>query len=244
MPSCEAWYVARTMQTLELLAFRPLSAPQVAAALQVHPRTARRLLTRLKDEGYLTRTDDARRLYSPSMRVVALAGQIVAHAPLARRALPYVARLHEQTGADAHLAVPSYDSALCVVHHDADTTARPQPRELVPSHCTATGKALLGWRDPWRESVLSRPLERFTERTLVDRADLEREAELIRERGYATDDGEFREGVRAVAAPVFSSGEAVAALGASGPSVDIEAVAERVVVLAGELTRALQEDHG
>ena len=37
----EAWPVARTMQALEALAFQPLSAPQVAAAMQIHPRTAR-----------------------------------------------------------------------------------------------------------------------------------------------------------------------------------------------------------
>ena len=90
----EALYVARTMQVLELLAFQPLSAPQVAATLQIHPRTARRLLVRLHEEGYVTRSDDARRRYTPSMRVVALAGQIAVRAPLTVRALPAVARLH------------------------------------------------------------------------------------------------------------------------------------------------------
>src|SRR5690349_4795944 len=123
----EAFYVARTLQALEVLAFQPLSAPQLAAALQVHPRTARRLLTRLLEEGYVTRSDDARRLYAPTMRIVALAGQVVEHAELPRAAVPYVARLHELTGATAHLAVPSYRSALCLVHRsDACTAARPQ----------------------------------------------------------------------------------------------------------------------
>ena len=62
----EAFYVARTMQVLELLTFQALSAPQVAATLQIHPRTARRVLVRLHEEGYLTRSDDTRRPYSPS----------------------------------------------------------------------------------------------------------------------------------------------------------------------------------
>src|SRR3954451_13586200 len=98
MPPPEAWYAARAMQALETLAFQPLSAPQVAAALQVHPRTARRLLNRLRDEGYLTRSDDARRLYAPTMRIVALAGQILQRALLAERAVPFVAALHDDTG--------------------------------------------------------------------------------------------------------------------------------------------------
>jgi DNA-binding IclR family transcriptional regulator len=247
MPSAmapEALYVARTMQVLELLAFQPLSAPQVAATLQIHPRTARRLLVRLHAEGYLTRGDDARRLYMPSMRVVALAGQIAARSPLTVRALPAVARLHQETGADAHLAVPSYLSALCVVHADGACPARAHPRELVPAHCTASGKALMGWRQDWRDSVLDHPLERHTERTIVDRPALAREADVTRARGYATEVEEFEAGVRAVAAPVFVGGDAVASLGVSGPALEIDAAVGRLVVLADELTAAMADDHG
>jgi DNA-binding IclR family transcriptional regulator len=230
------------MQALEVLAFQPMSAPQVAAALQVHPRTARRLLTRLLEEGYLTRTEDSRRLYSPTMRIVAIAGQVVEHAELTRLGVPYVARLHELTGAAAHLSVPSYRSALCLVHRACGTgPARPQLRELVPSHCTATGKALLSWREPWRESVLGSPLERFTAHTVTDPVALRAETEVIRARGYAIEEDEFQEGVHAVACPVFSAGsEAVAALGASAASdVALDGLADRVVMLAGELSQAL-----
>jgi DNA-binding IclR family transcriptional regulator len=237
----EALYVARTMQVLELLAFQPLSAPQVAATLQIHPRTARRVLVRLHDEGYLTRSNDSRRRYTPSMRVVALAGQIAARSPLTSNALPVVAQLHEETGADVHLAVPSYTSVLCVVHADDAGGARVQPRELVPTHCTATGKALLAWRQRWRDSVLGQPLEGRTSRTIVEPAALAREADETRSRGYAIEVGELEEGVSAVAAPVFVADDAVAALGASGAELDVETVGERVMALAAELSRALAE---
>jgi IclR family acetate operon transcriptional repressor len=240
----EAFYVARTMQVLELLAFQSLSAPQVAATLQIHPRTARRVLVRLHDEGYLTRTDDAKRLYAPSMRVVALAGQIAARAPLAVHGVPIVERLHDEVGARAHLVVPSYLSALCVVHADGVCTPRAHPRELVPAHCSAGGKALLAWRQRWRDSVLSRRLERRTARTIVDPAALAREADATRTRGYAFEDGELEEGGRGVAAPVFIGGEAVAALGVSGSDVEVEDVAAGVVALASELTEAVAQSGG
>jgi DNA-binding IclR family transcriptional regulator len=48
--------------------------------------------------------------------------------------------------------------------------------------------------------------------------------------------------VRAVAAPVFVGGEAVAALGVSGPGVKVETLAGHAVVLAGELTAAIAKD--
>jgi len=242
----EAWFVTRTMRALEVLAFQPRSAPQVAEALQVHPRTARRLLNRLLEEGYLTRTEDARRLYSPTMRIVALAGQVVERSELSRAAAPIVARLHERTGRAAHLMVPSYRSALCLVHSANGAAIRPQLRELVPCHCTAAGKALLGEREPWRESVLGAPLERHTERTITDPDALRAELEAAALRGYATELGEYQPGVSAVAAPVFSpAGEAVAALGATSAGDELpDDLAEQVVALARELTAALESGGG
>jgi DNA-binding IclR family transcriptional regulator len=248
MSARESWYATRTMQAIELLAFQPCTAPQVAAALQVHPRTARRLLNRLVADGYLTRSEGERRVYAPTMRIVALAGQVVERSELTSVAMPVVTRLQEELGGTAHLVVPSYRSALCLVHCAAGGAAaivRPQLRELVPCHCTAAGKALLAYRDRWRESVLSTPVERHTDRTLIDPADLRRETTRIRQHGYAVEDREYQSDVRAVAAPVFShDGEAVAALGVSAPasrlpSRRLTAVGERLAGFALELSEAL-----
>src|SRR5690242_2813799 len=59
----EAYYASRALQALELLTFNDLSCPQVAATLQIHPRTARRLLLRLAADGYIKQTFDRRRRY-------------------------------------------------------------------------------------------------------------------------------------------------------------------------------------
>jgi len=244
----EAWFVTRTMRALEVLAFQPRSAPQVAEVLQVHPRTARRLLNRLLEEGYVTRTEDAKRLYSPTLRIVALAGQVVERCELSLAAAPVVARLREHTGRTTHLMVPSYRSALCLVHSAGgdDGAARPHLRELVPCHCTAAGKALMGERAPWRESVLDLPLERHTARTITDPDALRAEVEAAARRGYATELGEYQAGVTALAAPVFSpAGEAVAALGATGSGDELpDDLAGQVVEHARELTAALEAGRG
>ena len=154
----EAYFVTRTMRALELLAFGPVSVRQLAAALQIHERTARRMLGRLVDEEYVTRLDEPRRRYVLTLRVAALASQAVKRSELARAASPVVAVLHRQTGLTAHLVSPSYDCALCHVHAAEDGTSTPRLRELVSAHCTAGGKTLLAGRDCWRESLLSSPL--------------------------------------------------------------------------------------
>src|ERR1700759_3978408 len=103
MAPVDSYFVTRTMQTLEVLAFQPASATQVADVLRVDARTARRLLNRLTDEGWLTRTDGRARSYTLSLRLVALAAHFAERAPLTRAALPVIDALHARTQAAAHL---------------------------------------------------------------------------------------------------------------------------------------------
>lgn len=237
--SVEAYSVARTMQAIELLSFQPASAPQVADALRVHPGTSRRLLNRLVSEGWLIRTGSFRHVYVPTMRIAAMAAQLVSRDPLAVAALPLVSALHAETGAAAHLCIPSYRSVLCLVHRAGGPDARPQLRELVPAHATAAGKVLMAYRDHWRASVLARPLDPLTHRTVVDPARVEAEAELTRERGFALEDEELEPGLRGVAVPIRGKdGTMLASLALTAPAPQLpdEAVGEIVALLKHRAT--------
>jgi DNA-binding IclR family transcriptional regulator len=245
MSSIESWHVIRTLRAMELLAVRPRSAPKLADELGVHTRTARRLLKRLADQGYVVR-DDEEKTYAPTMKIVALAGQVVERAVLTQIGLPFVKALREEVGETAHLTVSSYLSALCIVHGEGDRNGtRPHMRELVPAHATAAGKALMAHRPVWGDAVLDQPLERHTDRTLVVPEELLRDLLATRERGYAFEDREYQEDVRAVAAPVFSrTGEAIAALGFCAPvdrlpSDGVESAGETVRKMAGALSTEL-----
>ena len=239
----DAFFVTRTMLALELLCFQTATAPEVASALGVHPGTSRRLLNRLVTDGWLTRSGGYRRLYAPTMRVVAMAAHLAARDPLALAAQPIVTTLHDETRGVAHLCIPSYRSALCLAHRAGGPDVGPQLRELVPAHASAAGKILLAFRPPWRAGVLSEPLEARTDRTIVDPELVEREAQLARERGYATEDEELQTGVRGVAVPVWSRGEeVVAGLGVTAPVRQLpDAELEQVVELLNARSRTLSD---
>lgn len=242
MPPTEAWHAGRTMRIVELLAFDNLSIPQLADALWAHPRTVRRVVAQLVEDEYVTVTGGHRRVYAPTMRLVALAGQIVDRSPLARHGRPYVALAQERTGATAHLLVTSYGAALCLAHcGPADDAVRTGIRELVPAHCAAGGKVLLASRDRWRESLLTRPLDRVTSRTVTDVRALLQELDVVREQGFAVEDGELQPRVRAVAAPVRVGGDVVASLAVSGGRVDLAAATPRVIQLADDLSANLSD---
>src|SRR5215212_10606402 len=99
-------HLSSALRAMELLAVAPRSAPELADGLGVHVRTARRVLKRLESEGYVVLSDDRRRRYRPTMRVVALAGQVVERAELTQTARPHVTALREQVGGSCHLCVP------------------------------------------------------------------------------------------------------------------------------------------
>jgi DNA-binding IclR family transcriptional regulator len=235
----EAWHVTRAMHTMELLAIAPRSAPELADGLGVHPRTARRILRRLEHDGYVElRPGGRRRQYRPTMMLVAVAGHVIDSAELPQLARPHVQALRDELKEDCHLCVPSYLSALCLIHASGANPdcCRPQLRELVPCHATAAGKALLAWRHPWRDAVLAQQLETFTERTMTGPNWLRRELSRTVARGYAIENGEYRPGTRALAAPVFSNnGQAVAALGVTAANDRMPP--ERLKAFAGPLLR-------
>lgn len=240
-----AYAAMRTVQALERLAFSPVSAPELATALQIHPRTARRLLQRLELEDYVTPPTGARRRSHLTRRLAALGRQAIAHDELPRVAAPWVAALAGRTGRVATLWIPCYADVVCILRAEPDGLV-PQAMlgDLEPAHATAPGKALLAHRDAWGDSILAQPLRRHTPRTITDPRDLTAELTRIRQRGHATDHGEYHEDVHAIAAPVFQAGDAVGALAVSltaeqSAAADLGALATGVVHHADALDAAI-----
>ena len=95
----------------------------------------------------------------------------------------------------------------------------PEGGGALPPHCCASGKLLLAHLPPpERQGLLELlPLERFTERTITDRAVLESELDRIVSVGYAVDNEEYVLGVACVAVPVRNRhGDVIAALAVQG----------------------------
>ena len=243
----ESRHVARTLRALELLAERPRSRSELAAELGVHPRTVRRLINRLVAEGYVAGSGPEGREYEVTLKIVALAGRVLEKTDVVRIAFPYVTRLRNLTGEAAHLSVPGETAVMHLVQETTESVVMVKPRlgEQVPYHSTAVGKALLTFLPERWEHLRAGPLERFTEHTIVDAADLLVELATVRQRGYAVDNLENSVDLRGVAAPVFDhSGAAIGALGISAPSSrllpeQLPELGQTVADVAGALSAAL-----
>lgn len=234
MAAPEAWHVTRTMRTIELLAVQPRSALEVADALGVHVRTARRLLNRLVVEGYVARAGARRRDFALTLKLLSVGEYAFEPTPLVREAVPVLAELSAATGLSAHLSVSSFRSALPIADEHGPGIGR-----RLPCHACAPGKALLAYRPAWRDAVLAYPLEPHTDATVVAVPALLDELTVVRDHGHATERDELHPGLSGVAAPVADhTGTVVAALGLEGPTATLAPVLEDLTgVVASAATR-------
>jgi IclR family acetate operon transcriptional repressor len=211
--------VQRALDVLEAVAAAGGTSglSDLAAALGLPAPTVHRLARTLAGRGYLRHTPDRR--YSLGSRLVPLGTQ--AHALFGERALPVLRGLAELTGESANLAVLTQGRAEYVAQVPGRHTMRTftEVGNRVDLYCTGVGKALLAVLPPAQASrlVAAATLAPKTVTTITDPAALEAEMALIRDRGYALDEGENEMGVRCVA--VGWPGVLPVAVSVSGPAV-------------------------
>lgn len=112
----------------------------------------------------------------------------------------------------------------------------------LPAAFTATGKALLSELDPGTlEDLFAEKFpEPLTSRSVRNLAELRRDLEEARQRGFSIDDGQVREGMICLGTALHNhTGDAVAGLAIS--LTRSEATAEAIADLAGKLVNAGRE---
>ena len=137
---------------------------------------------------------------------------------LVRLARPAMEQLGERTHETVHLSVTRGEKVVQVAQVDARYLlgTRDWTEIEVPAHTSSLGKVFYAWG---ALPVPAGELERLTEATITDPADLRRDGAGTRERGWAVTCDELEVGLTGIAVPVHGPrGDVVAALGISGPT--------------------------
>jgi DNA-binding IclR family transcriptional regulator len=208
--------VARAVAVIDVLAAHPqgLGVNEVARQIGVNASTTSRLLATLERGGILQR--EPRGPYKLGLRLVALADAVLDGLDIRDLGRPVLRSLVEDTGETATLSVPGAGEAVTIdfIAGDASVVGVARLGRRSVGHATATGKVVLAYN-----GLAGNPLTAFTDKTITDAAELERELEQVRTRGFAEAVGERDPDLVAVAVPVFDrAGSLASILGVQGPT--------------------------
>ncbi|GAA6194057.1 IclR family transcriptional regulator [Phaeobacter gallaeciensis] len=183
----------------------PVSPSALSAALGLPKPTVHRILATAEEEGFLQRDLDGRS-FGPGSRLRKLSANALSSQRVRTERLLVLKKLAEEIGETCNLAAPG---RYGMVYLDRVETHWPLRIQLpvgtrVPFHCTASGKMYLSSMPPDKLQRLlqSMQLEQKTSRSIVKPEQLMTELAETRERGFATDNQEFMEGMAAVAVPI------------------------------------------
>ena len=183
----------------------PVTPTTVNETLGLPKPTIHRLFHTLESEGFLQRDIDGRS-YSPGRRLRRLAVNVLSSSRIRAVRLQVLNALADEVGETCNIATPDRDA---MIYLDRVETKWPLRIQLpigteVPFYCTASGKMYLSSLRPKHVDryLAAAKFEPHTPKTLVDPAALKAEIELVRERGYSTDNEEFMEDMVAIAVPI------------------------------------------
>ncbi|MFT4066313.1 IclR family transcriptional regulator [Paraburkholderia sp.] len=200
---------------------RPMTLSELAATLGTAKTTLHRITTQLERLGYLQREPGTRFLLV-ARPMVDLAVSIVSTATITGRRHAILRGFCEKVGESVTLGMRVGDEIAYLddVTTEAGLMLKIRTGLRAPMHCTSIGKLFLAHMDEqeWQDYAM-RPLQRFTEKTLTDIADLRRQLDEIRRTDFALSDEEFVRGVIGAAVPVYDgSRRLLAGLSISAPA--------------------------
>ena len=217
------------------------SLTEIARLTGLPVSTAHRLVTELEGSGLLERTDDAE--FQAGLPLQALKcgtsspPGIVEATRHALEDLAIATRARAKLGVLIGLQIAFIEEPC---DHDPGTTFGKAPR--LPAHATALGKALLAFSPAEViDRIIANGLERYTPYTLTDPEKLRRCLATTRRTRVAFVRSEFKQGISAVAVPVFGGKAVVAALEVTVPNlcVDLQAANCVLTVAARGISREL-----
>lgn len=226
----------------------PLTLSEIAGRLGWGRTKPYRFLHTLEKLGYLARDDTGRgfRLTSLSMQ---LGFAYLNSIPLVELAQPLLDKLRTEVGASTNLAILERGETVFIAQARTKlpTTINLHVGSRLSAYATSSGRILLAHLPEHQviEMLQAQPLTAWTSKSVTDPAQFLQILRTARKQGYVLNDGEFQEGIRSVAAPVFDAqGVVIAGVNTAATRFvfsdeNLDQIREALCETADELSRAM-----
>lgn len=241
--------VAKSLEILELLQTRQSSMllNEVARQVKLSKTSAFRLLCTLQASGYLTQQEAGKYDLVSEVRPIVSSRFLIR---LLKTATPVMSVLGRELRETINLAALFENRVEVIAVEESPEIIRMTNviGHILPPNASSLGKTITAFQpDERREKLLrSYGLYRFTEHTITDRSQLQREFNMSREQGFAADREESVSDGYCFAVPIVSpTGDVPAGISISLPKLRIrnaeqeEAFVKALKGAAAEISEAL-----
>lgn len=225
-----------------------IGVTELSKRLKLHKNNVFRVLATLEARGYIEQNKVTEN-YRLGLKCLQI-GQIFIHQMgLLRQANATLKELVKATQESAFVAIRKGQAIVPLDFTEPGRAVRAVSilGTVLPPHATAAGKVYLVFEaEGGLTQVLPERLERYTERTIIDRQVLFEQMKEIAAAGFAVDHGEFNDDLSSVATPVRDyTRTLVGALAVIGPSHRLtretiaKEIAPEILRAGGELSKRL-----
>lgn len=200
-----------------------LTNSEIANRVKINPSTCYRLLSTLKNQGYISKEDN---LYRLGYKIFQIKGLNNNKLLLKKSIEPFLIELEEKFGCTINLGIRRGDSAVPIeiIEGSKNLVVNKNIGVPAPLYASSLGKCFLAFIEKEiREFLLSRiNLNSYTQNTITQKSNLINELEKVRNQGYAVDKEEYIEGIVCVGVPILNkNGEPIFAISISVPKTSI-----------------------
>lgn len=213
----------------------PLTLTELADYLEIPTSTAHVYLQTLQQEGFVLCEDHE---YRNGLRFLEYGGHVRQQYEIYSAAKQVLRELAMQTGERAGLGVEENGKRVLLYVEDGTSAVSDNAPigEYTEMHWTALGKCTLAYLPPDRRDTIitTSDLPRATRKTITEPEALRQELAGIRDRGYAIEDEEHRNGIRSICVPILTPDDVIlGSIGLTGPinRFDGSTVGEYVTLL-------------
>lgn len=236
----EKYFVQSVKNALKILKlFTPktpqLSVTEIAALIELPKSSVHRLLKELVTEGFLIQ-GGTKSKYRLGFSVLALGGIVYSHIESYQEAQPLLRELAIRFNLPVHICVMEQQSVVYLMREMGEI-----PMKLITKsgrrndlHCTAEGLAILAFKSQnMIDSVLIKPLTKYTPYTLTDIEALNEEILNIRSNNFAITKDTFAIGFSSYAVPIRDyTGEVVSSIAIISQNRYIDFQMEKEIIRA------------
>jgi len=226
MPAAASTKDSEYLSTLErglsvLRAFsreRPeMTLSEVASQTGLSPAVARRCLHTLVELGYVAKEG---KRFLLTAEVMSFASAFLESMNLEQVVRPHLQEVRDETGDSSSMAVFSDPDVLYLLHVSTNRMVRLAAGvgTRFPAHATSLGRIMAAHLSPERQRayLATTPLNRYTDKTIVDRQRLEQILKQAARNDYASIQDELDYGIVSIAVPLRASdGDVIAAINCS-----------------------------